>query len=143
MKVSLSLSVHRMLLIAIKVNSDVSGYKFFPTADKAQDAIWRYSVDTHGKKQAIKYIEGLHAHIQTLSEKKKMWWPLPDKFIIPSDLNMITYFSRYEHHNLFFRELPSGKIGIMSILHESTDMPVRLLKDLRRIMDAISAKRTL
>lgn len=31
------------------------------------------------------------------------------------------------------RELPSGKIGIISILHERMDMPARLMEELQKL----------
>jgi plasmid stabilization system protein ParE len=111
----------------------VSTYLFFPPADKAQDAIWHCSCEAWGEKQAEKYIKGMHHHLQLLSEKKKLWRPLPANLVVPPDLNLEVYFTRYEHHYLFFRQLSAGKIGIMAILHERSDMPVRLCDDLRRI----------
>ncbi len=108
-------------------------YLFFPSAVKAQDDIWHYTYKEWGQKQAEKYINGLHDHLQALSEKKKFWRLLPNSLIIPPDLNLQAYFSKYEHHYIFFRELPGGKIGIMSILHENADIPVRLRQDLSRI----------
>jgi len=113
----------------------MSTYLFFPPADEEQDEIWRYSCRTWGEKQAEKYIKGLHYHLQLLSEKKKFWWPLPAQLVIPPDLNLKAYFSKYEHHYLFFRELSPGSIGVMAILHEKSDMPVRLCEDLRSIED--------
>ncbi|MBL4774647.1 MAG: type II toxin-antitoxin system RelE/ParE family toxin [Mariprofundus sp.] len=110
-------------------------YLFFPSADEAQDAIWRYSCEAWGEKQAEKYIQGMHLHLQLLCEKKKLWKPLPASLVIPSDLKLEAYFTRYEHHYLFFRELSAGKIGVMAILHERSDMPVRLCDDLRKLGD--------
>jgi len=46
---------------------------------------------------------------------------------------MGVYLSRYEKHHLFFRVLSGGVLGIMSILHESRDLPVRLREDLKKI----------
>ena len=40
------------------------------------------------------------------------------------------YFTRYEHHYLFFRELSDGRLGIISVLHERMDLPNRLIDDL-------------
>ncbi|RLL49701.1 type II toxin-antitoxin system RelE/ParE family toxin [Mariprofundus sp. EBB-1] len=111
----------------------MSTYLFFPPADVAQDEIWRYSCQTWGEKQAEKYIKGLHHHLQLLSERKRRWRPLPGYLVVPSDLNIEAYFSKYEHRYLFFRELSAGSIGIMAILHEQSDMPIRLCEDLRRI----------
>jgi len=111
----------------------VSTYLFFPPADQAQDDIWRYSCKAWGEKQAEKYIAGLHQHLQLLSERKEIWRTLPDKLVIPEDLNMKAYFSRYKQHYVFFRELSADIIGVMVILHEKSDMPVRLGEDLRDI----------
>lgn len=105
-------------------------YLFFPPADQAQDEIWQHTCDEWGEKQAIKYINGLHGHIQALSEKKLVWRTLPDNLVVPSDLDLSAFFSVYEHHYIFFRKLSGRKIGIMSILHENSDMPVRLFSDL-------------
>jgi len=46
---------------------------------------------------------------------------------------MEVFFSRYERHYLFFRELTEDMIGIMSILHDSMHIPVRLREDLEKI----------
>jgi len=113
----------------------VSAYLFFPPADDSQDEIWRYSCEAWGEKQAEKYINGLHLPLQLLSEKKKFWRPLPTHLVIPRDLNMEAYCSRYEQHYLFFRELSVCSIGVMAILHEKSDMPVRLCENLRRMED--------
>jgi len=111
----------------------LSSYLFFPPADAAQDEIWRYSCTEWGEAQAEKYIKELHHHLQLLSEKKQLWRPLPSNLVIPPDLKLKAYFSKYEHHYLFFRELSEGTIGVMAILHEKSDMPVRLCEDLRKI----------
>jgi len=111
----------------------VASYLFFPRADLAQDAIWDYTLGTWGEVQAEKYIVGLHKHLQNLAEKQAIWHALPSALIVPSDLDMSIYFSKYEHHRIFFRELSKNRIGIMSILHEQSDLPVRLAEDLRKL----------
>ncbi|WP_038249419.1 type II toxin-antitoxin system RelE/ParE family toxin [Ghiorsea bivora] len=111
----------------------MSTYLFFPPADKSQDDIWRYSCGAWGEKQAEKYIIGLHHHLQLLSKEKEIWRALPANLVVPQDLDLKVYFSQYEHHYLFFRELSIGAIGVMTILHEKSDMPVRLCEDLRKI----------
>jgi len=113
----------------------LSTYLFFPPADAAQDERWRYSCEVWGERQAEKYITGLHHHLQLLSEKKKCWRSLPANLVIPPDVQVKAYFSKFEHHYLFFRELSEGVIGVMAILHEKSDMPVRLCEDLRKMED--------
>jgi toxin ParE1/3/4 len=61
--------------------------------------------------------------------------PVTERSCYTADLKAQAYFSRYERHYLFFRELPSGKIGVMAILHERMDIPVRLHEDLSGIAD--------
>jgi plasmid stabilization system protein ParE len=111
----------------------VGKYLFYPAADKAQDGIWHYTRKTWGEAQAEKYIRGLHNHLQELADRQRIWRPLPNSLIVPPDLNIDAYFSKYEHHYVFFRELSNEHIGIMSILHEQMDIPVRLSIDLAKI----------
>ncbi len=112
-------------------------YLFFPTADKAQDGIWNCTVKTWGGAQAKKYIRGLHDHLQELADRQRVWRLLPNSLVVPPDLDIDAYFSRYEHHYVFFRELSKERIGIMSILHEQADIPVRLSADLEMISNQV------
>ena len=41
--------------------------------------------------------------------------------------------SHYQHRYVFFRELTDDSIGIMSLLHESMNMPVHLKHDLEKL----------
>ena len=105
-------------------------YLFFPPADARLDEIWEYTEERHGEQQAIKYITGLHDHLQKLSDEKIKWEKIPRKWIVPADLDLDVYFSKYEHHFIFFRQFSNNKIGVMSILHEMVDVPMHLKEDL-------------
>lgn len=113
----------------------MSGYLFYPPADAAQDRIWQDTVEQWGEAQAVAYITGLHAHLQKLSETKALWRKLPRDLAVPTDLKAHAFFTRYERHYLFFRELRGGMIGVMAILHDRMDIPVRLLEDLATIIE--------
>jgi plasmid stabilization system protein ParE len=117
--------------------SDVSvaTYRFYPRADAAQDKIWQDTVEKWGEQQAITYITGLHAHVKRLCEDAAIWRQLPQKLAVPVDIKRKAYFSRYEHHYLFFRKLDNGDLGVMSILHERMDLPVRLEEDLAALFN--------
>ncbi|ENN85340.1 hypothetical protein RHSP_53488 [Rhizobium freirei PRF 81] len=105
-------------------------YRFYPRADAAQDKIWRDTVEKWGEAQAVTYIRGLHAHLQLLTKDRHLWRRLPQRLAVPADVKREAYFSRYEHHYVFFRILNNGDLGVMSILHERMDMAVRLKEDL-------------
>ena len=111
----------------------MASYRFYPAADQRQDEIWDYTLRRWGEKQAEKYIHGLHNHLQQLADKILQWRDLPNRILVPPDIDIKIYFSVYEYHYLFFRELSDGDIGIMSILHESMDLPTRLREDLELI----------
>lgn len=42
------------------------------------------------------------------------------------------FFHCYRYHILFFRELSSGDIGVISILHANMYIPARLREDVER-----------
>jgi len=110
-------------------------YRFYPRADAAQDRIWRDTVEKWGVEQAVTYITGLHTHLQRLCDDKSLWRKLPQRLAVPSDVKHEAYFNRYKHHYVFFRELDNGDLGVMSILHERMDVPVRLAEDLSAISE--------
>ena len=109
------------------------GYRFYARADAAQDKIWQHTVEEWGEAQAISYITGLHAHLKRLSESKALWRRLPGNLVVPADIKTSVFFSRYERHYIFFREIGNGDLGVISLLHERMDIPVRLAEDLAGI----------
>lgn len=109
------------------------GYLFYPTANAAQDRIWRDTAERWGEEQAETYIRGLHGHLEKLCTTRALWRSLPTDLSLPAGVEGVIPVSRYGRHHLFFRELPSGKIGIMSILHERMDMPTRLMEELQKL----------
>jgi plasmid stabilization system protein ParE len=74
-------------------------------------------------RQADKYVRELVIAIHSLSGERRLWKPLADE-----ELEGIFYF-RHQRHYVFFRELQAGEIGVISVLHESMDLPNRLKED--------------
>jgi len=95
-------------------------YRFSPAADKRQDEIWAYTVQTWGEDQAVRYIKGLHKAIQNAAADPKSW----HKVNSPNFPNI--FYIRYEKHFIFFRLLSDGVLGVIDILHERMDIPNRL-----------------
>ena len=99
--------------------------KIYPKARRAIKDIWKYTQKTWGEDQANRYIHGLYEALQNAHDNKIMWRPVKH-----SGINGI-FFIRYEHHYLFFRELSNGALGLVSVLHESMDIPRRIKDDLK------------
>lgn len=112
----------------------MTGYLFYPPADAAQDRIWQDTRESWGEAQADAYITGLHAHLRKLTPIRALWRKLPARLVNPPDLQIEAWFSRYERHIIIFRVLSDERIGIISILHERMDLPVRLAGDLLNIL---------
>lgn len=98
--------------------------EIFSAARERLIGIWQYTAETWGDEQADKYVGGLVSHVHALASRKIVWRPVKE------DGFQGVFYSRFRHHYLFFREFPDGTIGVLSILHESMDLPHRLKEDL-------------
>lgn len=99
-------------------------HKLFERAQQQLIEIWIYTEGKWGSKQADKYIDGLHSALTQISDNPSSWRKVRGKRFAG------VYFFRYEQHVVFFKQFASGDIGIISILHEKMDLPLRLLDDL-------------
>jgi toxin ParE1/3/4 len=97
--------------------------RILPAAESRLIEIWDYTLGKWGQEQADSYVEDLIAAIHDAPNRRTGWRPVPDKSLRG------VWFIRHRHHFIFFRELPSGSLGVISILHESMDLPARLKED--------------
>jgi len=104
--------------------------RFYHVADRRLDEIWEYSCTHWGEAQAEKYIEGLFSHLQKAANRAIPWNALPQRLVAPVGVSHGVYMTRYKKHSIFFRELSGGSLGILSILHNAMNIPVRLQEDL-------------
>ena len=95
--------------------------KIFPAAESRLLDIWDYTLEKWGEKQADAYIRRLVGAIHSLTGNRHLWRRVHDKSGV--------WFARHEHHYIFFRELSRGTIGVITVLHESMDLPARIKDD--------------
>lgn len=88
--------------------------------------IWDYTERTWGEEQADNYVRGLIEAVEHALDTRHRWRRVGDNKL--KDV----FFIRYEHHFVFFRELSGNKLGVISILHENMDIPLRLKQDAER-----------
>jgi plasmid stabilization system protein ParE len=97
--------------------------RIYRTAKERLLEIWDYTERTWGEEQADKYVRNLIEAINRAYSARHKWRPISDNALIG------VYFLRHQHHYIFFRELSSGGLGVINILHESMDIPARLKED--------------
>lgn len=97
--------------------------KIYPPAQERLLEIWAYTEKQWGEQQADDYVTQLIAEIELVTQQRHRWPPVMEEALIG------VYFFRYRHHYVFFRELSSKSLGVLSILHESMDLPARLKDD--------------
>lgn len=93
-----------------------------PAAVAQTEDIWLYTEATFGATQADAYVGGLNHFLETLSERRPIWRPVPRERLAGA------FVVRYEQHFVFFRELPSGALGVLAVQHQARASP-QALKD--------------
>ena len=94
--------------------------RILPAARERLIQIWQYTSQTWDDEQADAYITGLIRSIEQLTENRGVWRTLEDLRFTG------VFFVRIKRHYIFFRELSEGALGVITILHETMDLPGRL-----------------
>ncbi|RYD29898.1 MAG: type II toxin-antitoxin system RelE/ParE family toxin [Verrucomicrobiaceae bacterium] len=97
--------------------------RILPAARARLLEIWSYTAAQWGEVQADKYLRDLVSTMERLDRRHMTWKPVRD-----AELDGV-FFLRHAHHFIFFRAFPGGGIGVISILHETMDIPARLRED--------------
>lgn len=110
----------------------MNSFIVYPLADQQLDEIWRYSYTHWGEQQANQYTRTMEAHFQLLADRESRWRTIHHLFAgrkisMPPAFAEI-YMSRYEKHVVYFRPVDDRTIGIMSLLHQSMDMPHQIIR---------------
>ncbi|MGL4959695.1 MAG: type II toxin-antitoxin system RelE/ParE family toxin [Inquilinus sp.] len=87
------------------------------------DEIYCYTRDRWGTEQADRYIIGLFEAFNAIETRGVMSRPVPAAFGVEG------YVFRYERHFVYWRRLPDGDIGIVTILHERMHQIDRFRED--------------
>jgi toxin ParE1/3/4 len=90
-------------------------YKITPEAAKDLEDIARYTLKTWGKKQALRYGERLEQHFREIASKAALARTFSERF--PQ-----VFFSRCEHHYIFFLHPKGQKPCILAVLHERMNL---------------------
>jgi toxin ParE1/3/4 len=97
-------------------------YRVLRSAARRIEEIYHYTSETWGQRQAKTYIDGLFRCFDSIAQHNVVWKLIPAKYGVEG------YYCRFEKHCIFWKELPSGHIGIAAILHDKMDH-IHLLTD--------------
>ncbi len=85
--------------------------------------IFHYTRNQWGDEQAHRYINGLFERFEQIAEHAVIWRPVPAEFEVSG------YYTVYEKHYIYWKELASGQIGIVTVLHERMHQMDRFKED--------------
>jgi len=85
--------------------------------------IYCYTQETWGNKQAKDYIDGLFQTFNQIANKQVIWRP------IPADFEVNGFYTVYKKHYIYWKELNTEQIGIVTILHERMHQMERFQDD--------------
>ncbi|MET0047061.1 MAG: type II toxin-antitoxin system RelE/ParE family toxin [Sedimenticola sp.] len=86
--------------------------------------IFNYTRENWGEEQARDYIEGMFERFAQIAAREVIWHPIPAEFEVNG------YFTVYEKHYIYWKELSSGQVGIVTVLHERMHQMERFAADL-------------
>jgi toxin ParE1/3/4 len=85
--------------------------------------IYHYTQETWGEKQAKEYIKGLFQTFNDIAEKHVIWRPIPAEFEVNG------YYATYKKHTIYWKELKSDLIGIVTVLRKRMHQQDRFQDD--------------
>lgn len=100
-----------------------AGIRVQESASYRLDEIYRYTRHRWGAQHADRYITGMFEAFDGIATHKTTSRPIPAEFGIDG------YFFCYERHFVYWRLLPNGDIGIVTILHERMHQIDRMRED--------------
>ena len=95
-----------------------------PIASQRLDEIYAYTRDRWGEAQADAYVRGLFGCFDRIARRETPWRAIPAEFGVDG------FFSRYEHHYVYWRLLSDGSVGIVTVLHERMHQTDRFRDDI-------------
>jgi len=97
--------------------------RIFPAAKRAIKEIWHYTQRTWSTEQADRYVRGLDEAIKKAAQDRSVWKTADYEGLVG------VFYVKYERHITFFRVLSQEEIGVISVLHDNMDIPIRLKND--------------
>jgi len=107
------------------MSNQAPGYKVLKATATRLDNIYQYTCQQWGQAQAEQYIKGLFNHFEALAKGEIAIKPIPAEFGVQG------FVSCYQHHLVYSKPLSTGRVGIVTVLHERMHQIERFNDDFR------------
>jgi len=101
----------------------VTPVRYSPTAEGRLAEIYVYTRETWGEAQADRYLRGLADAVTGIARGDIVSRRLPAEFGAEG------WYARHERHVIYWKQLPDGAIGVVTILHERMHQMDRFRED--------------
>lgn len=101
----------------------MTAFRVSAAAGQRLDEIFAYSRETWGQDQAETYIRSLFACFERIASRDLAWRAVPAEFGVEG------FYTRCEHHYVYWRILPDGAVGIVTVLHDRMHQMSRFRED--------------
>ena len=98
----------------------MTGFILGAIANRRIDEIASYTRRLWGERQAVRYIEGLFSEFTAIAARVVPWTPIPRR------MGVTGYRRRYRHHFIYWKEVATDEVAIMTILHERMQQDLHL-----------------
>lgn len=88
--------------------------------------IFVYTQRHWGDKQAHHYINGIFDRFEQIANREVLWRPISAEFEVNG------FYTVYDKHYIYWKELSSGQVGIVTILHERMHQMDRFKEDVEK-----------
>ncbi|WP_391560997.1 type II toxin-antitoxin system RelE/ParE family toxin [Mucisphaera calidilacus] len=78
-----------------------------------------------GRGTGGRYLDGLDEMLKRLAKSRSAW-----RSVRFTDALNGLWMCRYAQHIIFFRELSGQRIGVITVMHATMDLPERLLEEI-------------
>ena len=101
----------------------MTGFRVSAAAGQRLDEIFAYTREAWGQAQAETYIHSLFACFERIASRDLVWRAVPAEFGVEG------FYTRCEHHYVYWRVLSDGAVGIVTVLHERMHQMSRFRED--------------
>jgi toxin ParE1/3/4 len=101
----------------------MTAFRVSAAAGQRLDEIFAYTRETWGQDQAETYIRSLFACFERIASRDLVWR------VVPAEFGVEGFYTRCEHHYVYWRILSDGAVGIVTVLHERMHQMSRFRED--------------